>query len=139
LYVAYRLSPHGSGSIEEFAAGSSQGSILGMSINEPQSVVVDSSGTILTVETGGTNRIDVFPPGYQTPTLEVDVRDAPTQIAISRNQHSLWVSSFAKGRIFSSPYPLLNPNGSPNVLHEKIRVKSYGSVQGMALSDGQVF
>lgn len=139
LYVAYRLSPHGLGSIEEFAPGSSQGSILGMSINQPQSVVVAASGTILTVETGGTNRIDVFPPGYQEPTLVVGVRDAPTQIAITRDQRSLWVSSFAEGRIFSSPYPLLNPNGSPNVLHEKIRVKSYGSVQGMALSNGQVF
>jgi hypothetical protein len=34
---------------------------------------------------------------------------------------------------------LLNPNGSPNVLHEKIRVNGYGIVQGMALSNGQVF
>ena len=139
LYVAYRLQSKGSGSIEEFPLGSSQGTILGMSINQPQSVVVTNTGTILTVETGGTNRIDVFPPGYEEPTLEVGVRDAPTQIAITRDQHSLWVSSFAKGRIFSSPYPLLNPNGSPNVLHEKIRVKGYGIVQGMALSNGQVF
>ncbi|MFY9709110.1 MAG: hypothetical protein WBD57_07540 [Candidatus Cybelea sp.] len=139
LYVAYRLQSQGSGSIEEFAPGSSQGTILGMSINQPQSVVVTNTGTILTVETGGTNRIDVFPPGYQEPTLEVGVRDAPTQIAITRDQRSLWVSSFSEGRIFSSPYPLLNPNGSPNVLHEKIRVKGYGIVQGMALSNGQVF
>lgn len=139
LYVAYRSQPQGSGSIEEFAPGSSQGTILGMSINQPQSVVVTNTGTILTVETGGTNRIDVFPPGYEVPTLEVGVRDAPTQIAITRDQRSLWVSSFKRGRIFSSPYPLLNPNGSPNVLHEKIRVNGYGIVQGMALSSGQVF
>lgn len=139
LYVAYRTSSRGTGSIEEFPYGSSQGTILGMSLNQPQSVVVTNTGTILTVETGGTDRIDVFPPGYEEPTLEVGVRDAPTQIAITKTQRALWVSSFAKGRIFSSPYPLVNPNGSPNVLHEKLRIRNYGVVQGMALNYGQVF
>jgi hypothetical protein len=41
--------------------------------------------------------------------------------------------------IYASPYPLLNPNGSPNVLHEEISVGNYGVVQGLALSDGQIF
>jgi hypothetical protein len=139
LYVAYRGSG-GSGSIEEFPPGSSQGTILGMTLNQPQSVVVTSNGTILTVETGGTDRIDVFPPGYQTPTLEVGVKDVPTELAITSTQRALYISSLYNAKIYVSPYPLLNPNGSPNVLHEKIDVGRYGGIiQGLALSNGQVF
>ena len=137
LYVAYR-GQDGTGSIEELPPGSSQGTILGMRLNQPQSVVVTNAGTILTVETGGTDRIDVFPPGYQQPTLEVGVRYVPAQLAITSREHTLYVSSIYTESIYASPYPLLNPNGSPNVLHEKIDVGN-GIIQGMALSDGQVF
>ena len=137
LYVAYR-GRDGIGSIEEFAPGSSQGTILGMSLNQPQSVVTTNEGTILTVETGGTDRIDVFPPGTQQPTLEIGVQYVPTQLAITSRQHTLFISSLYNHSIYASPYPLLNPNGSPNVLHEKINVGN-GIIQGMALSDGQVF
>ncbi len=138
LYVAYRGSNR-SGSIEEFNLHTGQGTVLGMSLNQPQAVVVTNAGTILAVETGGTDRIDVFPPGYRTPTLEVGLSKVPTQLAITSHEGLLFVSSFSKGRVYSSPYPLLNPNGSPNVLHEQIKVGDYGIVQGMALSNGQVF
>jgi hypothetical protein len=139
LYVAYRTSGEGTGSIEEFNLHTGQGAVLGMSLNQPQGVVVTNEGTILTVETGGTDRIDVFPPGYQVPTLEVGVKDIPTQLAIDSHENTLFVSSLAHDDIYVSPYPLLNPNGSPNVLHETISVGSYGVVQGLALSDGQAF
>ncbi len=146
LYVAYRsgYSYYGSGtaSIEEFNPHSGKGTVLGMSLDQPQGVVVTNEGTILTVETGGTSqtdRIDVFPPGYGVPTLEVGVKDIPTQLAIDSHENTLFVSSLDHGYIYASPYPLLNPNGSPNVLREKISVKNYGIVQGLALSDGQIF
>ncbi|HLY02447.1 MAG TPA: hypothetical protein VKR56_08110 [Candidatus Cybelea sp.] len=139
LYVAYRVSPHGLGSIEEFNPHTGKGTVLGMSLNQPQGVVVTNDGTILTVETGGTDRIDVFPPGYQVPTLEVGVKDVPTQLAIDSHENTLFVSSLEHDDIYSSPYPLLNPNGKPNVLKEQISVGNYGIVQGMALSDGQIF
>jgi hypothetical protein len=137
LYVAYRN--HDAGSIEEFPKGSTQGKILGMTLNQPQSVIVTNDGTILTVETGGTDRIDVFPPGYEQPTLEVGVSDIPTELAITSSERNLYVSSIESGYIYVSPYPLLNPNGSPNVLHRKIEVGGDYAVQGMALSNGQVF
>lgn len=139
LYVAYRTSSRGTGSIEEVNPHTGAGTVLGMTLNQPQAVVVTNEGTILAVETGGTDRVDVFPPGYQTPTLEVGLSKVPTQLAITSHQNLLFVSSFSKGRVYSSPYPLRNPNGSPNRLHEKIDVGNYGIVQGMALSDGQVF
>jgi|GEM_PF-395026 len=142
LYVAYRSSGRGTGSIEEFNLHTGKGTLLGMSLNQPQGVVVTNAGTILTVETGGTSqtdRIDVFPPGYQIPTLEVGVKDIPTQLAIDSHETTLFVSSLEHDDIYASPYPLLNPNGSPNVLHEEISVGNYGVVQGLALSDGQIF
>jgi sugar lactone lactonase YvrE len=139
LYVAYRTSGMGTGSIEEFNPHTGKGTVLGMSLNQPQGVVVTNDGTILTVETGGTDRIDVFPPGYQVPTLEVGVKDIPTQLAITSHENTLFVSSLDNDDIYASQYPLLNPNGSPNVLRERIRVGDYGIVQGLALSDGQIF
>ncbi|MGP8099433.1 MAG: hypothetical protein ACLQHL_01530 [Candidatus Cybelea sp.] len=142
LYVAYRYYSYYSsepGSIEEFNPHSGKGTVLGMPLNQPQGVVVTNDGAILTVETGGTHRIDVFPPGYQVPTLEVGVKDIPTQLAIDSHENRLFVSSLDYNDIYASQYPLLNPNGSPNVLREKISVGSYGIVQGLALSDGQIF
>lgn len=145
LYVAFRnyyYSSGYSGSIEEFPAGSSKGTILGMNLNQPQGLIVTNTGTILAVETGSSDRIDVFPPGYKTPTYEdVLTNDTPTQIAIDAAEHNLFVSTLG-GYIYSSAYPLVNPNGSPNKLHERIEVggtSSYYPVQGMTLSNSQVF
>lgn len=139
LYVAYRESNR-EGSIEEFNPHTRKGTVLGMTLNQPQSVVLTNAGTILTVETGGTDRIDVFPPGYKVPTLELGVSDVPTQLAIDSHENKLFVSSLENAEIYVSPYPLRNPNGSPNVLRERIDVGYYyGVVQGLALSDGQVF
>jgi hypothetical protein len=139
LYVAYRTGYEGSGSIEKFAPGSTQGQVIGMSLNQPQGVQVSSEGTIMAVETGGTDRIDVFPPGYTVPVLEDGVPQVPTELALTRNEHKIFVSSFSTDLIYVSPYPLLNPNGSPNVLHEKIDANGYGIVQGIALSNGKFY
>ncbi|HEY2474921.1 MAG TPA: hypothetical protein VGI19_08975, partial [Candidatus Cybelea sp.] len=73
LYVAYRTSSKGTGSIEEFPDGSLQGTILGMTLNQPQGLAVTNTATMLAVEAGKTRRIDVFPPGYEEPILEVSV------------------------------------------------------------------
>jgi hypothetical protein len=47
---------------------------------------------------------------------------APSELALTSNEPKLFVSTFSTGTIHLSPYPLLNPNGSPNVLHEKLEV-----------------
>jgi hypothetical protein len=138
LYVAYR-GYSGAGSIVKFAPGSTEGQVIGMTLNQPQGVNVSSTGTIMAVETGGTDRIDVFPPGYTLPVLEVGIPQVPTELALTRNEHKLFVSSFQTGQIYVTPYPLQNPNGSPNVLHEKIDVNGYGTVQGIALSNGKFY
>lgn len=138
LYVAYRET-YSQGSIEKFAPGSTQGQVIGMSLNSPQGVQISGEGTILVVETAGTNRIDVFPPGYTLPAFDVPVPQTPTQLALTSNEHRIFVSSFSMGMIYLSPYPLLNPNGSPNVLHEKLQVTGSGPVQGIALSNGKPY
>ncbi len=138
LYVAYRNYYYYNGSIEEFAPGSIVGRDLGMQLNQPQGVIVSTTGTILAVETGGTNRIDVFAAGSNTPALEVGVSGTPTQIAITEPEHKLLVSTLEKGTVYEIRFPLNNPNGSPNVLHEKIDVGNNGT-QGLALSNGQYF
>lgn len=138
LYVAYRTSSRGNGSIEEFPAGSSKGTILGMTLDQPQSVIVMPTGTILAVETGGPNRIDVFPPGYTKPVLQVGVSKVPTQLAVTDTYGSLYVSSFSNDSVYVTPYPL-QIHGDPNHLHEKINATGLGTVQGIALNNGQVF
>ncbi len=138
LYAAYRGGGH-TPSIEEFSYNAWGGTVLGMTLNAPQSVIVTKGGTILAVETQGTDRIDVFPPGDTIPTLEVGVKNIPTQLAITSSEQNLYVSSLNTGDIWVSPYPLLNPNGSPNVLHEKFQVGGDYVVQGIALNDGQTF
>ncbi|MGC2407064.1 MAG: hypothetical protein WA431_11710 [Candidatus Cybelea sp.] len=49
LYVAYRTSDRKRHSIEEFAPGSTHGKVLGMTLNEPQGLIVDNRGNILVV------------------------------------------------------------------------------------------
>jgi sugar lactone lactonase YvrE len=138
LFVAYRTSAHGNGSIEEFPEGSSHGTVLGMTLDQPQSVIVMPTGTILAVETGGPDRIDVFPPGYTAPVLEVGLNKVPTQLAVTATYGSLYVSSFSNDSVYVTPYPL-QAHGDPNHLHEKIDASGYGIVQGIALNNGQVF
>jgi len=135
LYVAYRnSSSYGVGSIEEFAAGSSQGRSLGMALNQPQGVIVDNNNNILAVETGGTNRIDVFPPGDKTPSLELHTpnSDTPTQLAIFQNERELYLSAYS-GTVYKTHYPL-RPRSS---LLTKDDAKTL--IQGLAITNGQVF
>ncbi len=133
LYVAYRNYSY-SGSIDEFAPGSTQGLILGMTLNQPQGVVVDKQGNVLAVETGDTPRIDLFPPGDQTPSTEVPMPndDTPTQLAIRRKENRLFVTGYS-GTVYVTHYPL-----HTNVyLGAKDDTQTF--IQGVALGDGQIF
>lgn len=137
LYVAYRNNSNGG--IEEFPKGSTQGHDLGIHLNQPQGVIVANDGTILAVETGGTNRIDVFPPGVTVPSLTVSVPYIPTQIAITQTEQYLRVSTLSQdGYVYGIVYPLVGPNGEPHPLREREEGGSDG-VQGVALSNGQYF
>lgn len=129
LYVAYRS--ESGDSIEEFAPDASNGTILGMPLDQPQGLIVDSSGNILVVESGS-GRIDVFPPGQQTPSLEVPIPETPNQIAIRQSEASLVVAAEG-GTVFGIRYPFTN--------HPRVHVKDVPNVtiQGVAFSNGQHF
>jgi len=107
LYAAYRTAPEGSGSIEEFAPGSTQGQILGMDLDQPQGLIVDTSGNIVVAITGGPNSLLVFPPGSQTPstTLPLPDKNTPTQVMIDKIQAFLYDSSFTNDTGYGIRYP----------------------------------
>ena len=134
LYVAYRICHLCAGSIEEFAPGSTRGHSLGMYLNQPQGLIVANDGTIVVAETGIVNRIDVFPPGSKTASLEVGVPQIPNQITITASEHRFFVSTLQQGLVYVGRYPL---ESSSNFLREKIDV-GYGA-QGVTLSNGQHF
>lgn len=129
LYVAYR-DRFGAGSVEAFAAGAMRGRIIGMSLNQPQGVVVDSHYRVLVVETGGTDRVDVFPPGSTKPSAEVQLPEIPTEIALENNEKALFVSTLS-GAVYEIPYPL------PQQPYLKDQLST--SIQGVTLSNDQTF
>jgi DNA-binding beta-propeller fold protein YncE len=112
LYVAYRTCPSGSGSIEKFAPGSTQGHVIGMALSDPQGVIVDSHGNVVVDETGTANnrldRIDVFPPGSKTPSLQVPMPQGnlPIELVIDCDLDHLYVAGLYSGAAFGSKYPL---------------------------------
>lgn len=132
LYVAYRTDL--SGSIEEFAPSLTHGQTLGMTLNQPQGVIVDKKGNILAVETGSTDRIDLFPPGARDPLIEVPMPngDTPTQLAIRQKENRLFVTGYS-GAIYITHYPL----GAKSSLGTKDDAQML--IQGIALTDGQTF
>jgi hypothetical protein len=132
LYVAYRAKD-GTGSIEEFAPGSTDGKILGMSLNQPQGVLVDNKGNLVVVETGHTARIDVFPPGQQTPSVEVPIRHGPNQLAIRQNEPRLFIAAEG-GVVYGIRYHFLNKHPRAYV-----KEKLDSLIQGVALSNGLDF
>jgi DNA-binding beta-propeller fold protein YncE len=107
LYVAYRNSS-GQGSIEEFAPGSTTGQIIGMTLDEPQGVVVVPRGNVVATETGPTNRVDVFHPGSQTESLELPMPSGSvaTELVIDCRDEFLYVSGLYSGIVFGVDYPL---------------------------------
>jgi sugar lactone lactonase YvrE len=133
LYTAYR-DRYGQGSVEAFAAGATKGRVIGMSLDQPQGVVVDSHYKVLVAETGGggTNRIDVFPPGATKASSEVQLPgdDTPTQIVLENNEKALFVSALS-GTIYEMPYPL------PQRPYVKERLSTL--VQGVTVSNDQTF
>jgi DNA-binding beta-propeller fold protein YncE len=130
LYVAYRSG--GSGSIEVFAPGSTQGTVIGMTLDEPQGVIVSPNGTVVATETGPTNRIDVFPAGSSTESLEIPMPSGSvaTELAIDCRVKYLYVSGLYSGIVFGIRYPLPGEN-----LFQQDQVS--GIIQGATISDNE--
>lgn len=129
LYVTYRT-PGGFGSIDKFAPGSSQGLVLGMPLNQPQGVVVDNRGNVIAAETGRTSRIDVFPPGRQTPAVTIPLAVTPSELAMPRGDANVYFAS-ESGTVYGCKYPFpTDPNPYP-------KDEVYAQTQGVALSKSQ--
>lgn len=108
LYVAYRLKRTVfAATIAEFGPGLTHKRVLGMTIDQPQGLLVDSSGNIVVVQSASDN-IEVFPPGATTPSVTVNFATGSSnlaQLAWQNNQTTLWVSTEG-GTVYSMPYPL---------------------------------
>lgn len=138
LYVAYRdsrTSP--TSSVEEFAPGSTQGTVLGMTLNQPQGLIVDSRGNIVVAESGGPDSLVVFPPGSTSPKVTVRLPSGgdPTQITLRKNEHRIYVTSFTDGAVYDIGYPFKSTkgNGWKTIQHGL----DYNN--GVSISDGQAF
>lgn len=136
LYVAYRTfgiytNP---GSIEEFPPNSSQGRILGMTINAPQGLVVDKKGNIVVVETDYSTGIYLFPAGQTSPSLEVPMpyNDTPAQLAIREKENKLFVTGL--DAFYVTDYPF----DTKTMFSVKDEPEGFLS-GGIALSNGQTF
>lgn len=134
LYVAYRNgNAKRHGYIEKFAPGTTQGRVLGMTLNEPQGLVVDRNGNISVVATGSADRIESFGPGKQR---RFNVLHAPagttlTQIALTSDQTQLFASTFYDALSIGYPLPT---SGTFMTLFAPPEL-----IQGIALSNGQTF
>ncbi|HVR46091.1 MAG TPA: hypothetical protein VMT95_05590 [Candidatus Binatia bacterium] len=105
LYVAYRRTGINS-SIAEFGPGLTNKRLLGMTIDQPQGLVVDSAGNIVVVESASDD-IKVFPPGATTPSLTITLSSYGNlaELAMQNSETTLWVSTEG-GEVYSMPYPL---------------------------------
>ena len=122
LYVAYRGKV--TGSIAEFGPKLTHKRHLGIRIDQPQGLLVDSSGNIIVVESAA-DRIDVFPPGAKTPSVTVTISGIGNlgQLAMQNSETTLWVSSQG-GYVYSMPYPLTPSTVATE--YEKIGTESDG-------------
>lgn len=129
LYVAYRRTGPNC-SIAEFGPGLTNERSLGMTINQPQGLLVDSSGNIVVVESA-LYTIDVFPPGSTTPSVTVTISGIGhlAELAMQNGDTTLWVSS-ENGYVYSMPYPL-----TKNTVPTEYESNEYGN--GIAVSNPQ--
>lgn len=131
LYVAYRTCPSGSGSVERFAPGSDKGQVLGMTLSDPQGLVIDASGDVVVDETGTANarlhQVDVFPPGSKTASVQVQIppSDIPAELVLSQHEMYLDIVDQA-GTIYEARYPL----SSQTTLYIKDQISAV--IQGAA-------
>jgi hypothetical protein len=105
LYVAYRRTGPNC-SIAEFGPGLSDKLLLGMIIDQPQGLVLDSAGNVVVVESAY-DRIKVFPPGAKTPSVTITLSGIGhlAELGMQSSETTLWVSSEG-GYVYSMPYPL---------------------------------
>jgi hypothetical protein len=135
LYVAYR---NGSGAgIDRFSPDLQRRRNLGISLVQPQGVIVTHSGAIFVVETDYGNALDKFLPGQQTPEVRLIPPHVLTQLALARADRTLYASSLANA-VYSTAFPF-DASSSLNLVLALGDLGGGYAAQGMALSNGQRF
>jgi len=134
LYVAYR-NTYGAG-IDRFSPDLQHRRNLGISLVQPQGLIVTHSGAIFVVETDYGSALDKFLPGQQTPEFRFVPPNVLTELALARDDRTLYASSLADA-VYSMTFPLAT--NSPFGLVLSVGSYGYPIVQGMALSNGQRF
>jgi hypothetical protein len=127
LYVAFRRHD-GIGSVEKFRRGSALGHALGMRLDQPQGLVVDGHGNIFVAITGHRETIQVFPPGSNISSSHIRIPGDPTEIALTRDQHHFYVTSFPKEELYEGTFPFSG-------LRAKLHVFP-AAMKGVAITNG---
>lgn len=135
LYVAYR---NGSGAgIDRFSSDLQHRRNLGISLVQPQGLIVTHSGAIYVVETDYGNALDKFLPGQQTPEVRLIPPYVLTQLALARADRTVYASSLAN-TAYSTAFPF-DASSSLDLLLALGDLGGGYDAQGMALSNGQRF
>ena len=131
LYVTYRAGgKFRNSSIAEFSGPDlTNMRLLGMTIDQPQGLLVDRAGNIIVAESAS-DRIDVFPPGATTPSVTVTVSGIGNlaELAMQNSETTLWVSS--EGATCTRC-----PTQSRRVRHRPNMRKSIGESDGIAVTN----
>lgn len=133
LYVAYRNGFTG-GSVEEFAPGSTQGQILGMTIRQPQGLIVDAEGNI-DVSLSASQAVVQFRPGAKLRDGGVRLPAGSgnsSELALTATQDEAYISSEG-GDVYLTSYP-----GRLTSIWA-VRDEGLRSLEGIALNNGQTF
>lgn len=135
LYVAYRNGYSNAG-VDRFSPDLRYRRNLGISLVQPQGLLVTHSGDILVVETNYSNAVDEFLPGQKTPKLRLVPPEVLTELALDHQDHKIFASSLANA-VYAAAFPLRADDSFNLVL--ALQLYSSASVQGLALSNGQRF
>lgn len=126
LYVAYRAGgTFPNSSIAEFSGPHlTNMRLLGMTVDQPQGLLVDRAGNIIVAESVA-DQIDVFPRGATTPSVKVTISGIGNlaELAMRNSETTLWVSS-EDGYVYTLPYPLTSSTVATE--YEEVSLESNG-------------
>jgi hypothetical protein len=127
LYAAYR-GGEGGGGVEFWPQGAGTGQNLGIHLNAPQGLAIDSAGNIVVADTDGAEMVEAFHPGQTSPFAETPgISGVPTGIAVSAREGKVFVSELSH-HVQRANYPKLSE------VEDYLVNQQITGVQGMAIS-----
>ena len=135
LYVAYR-NGYGAG-IDRFSPDLRRRRNLGISLVQPQGLIVTHSDAIFVVETDYGSALDKFLPGQKTPEVRLVPPHTLTELALARDDRTLYASSL-ENAAYSTVFPF-DASSSFDLILALGDLGGGYYAQGMALSNGRHF